>query len=220
MLTFGDIINEAINEQVIALHEALKRSPFPGFIESVPAYSSLAVFFDPRIIYSTYPQYQVAGNYVRQFLQDMLQTERDHIADSIRTGHLIPVWYSGEDLAELESLLKLNKEDIITLHTSRNYRVYMNGFLPGFAYMGILDKPIHSPRRQTPRTIIKAGSVGLAGMQTGIYPTPSPGGWQIIGYTPIKIFNPSLADPCLLMPGDQVKFYSITESEFNRLNEY
>ena len=105
-------------------------------------------------------------------------------------------------------------DEIVRLHTERIYKVYMIGFLPGFAYMGEVDERIAMPRKQQPRTNVEAGSVGIAGIQTGIYPLTSPGGWQIIGKTPMKLFDKEKEDAVLLQPGDEINFYSITENEF------
>ncbi len=108
----------------------------------------------------------------------------------------------------------LNKEEVITFHTEPEYLVYMLGFAPGFPYLGGLNEKISAPRKENPRLKIWAGSVGIAGKQTGIYPIPSPGGWQIIGRTPLQLFNPYRESPCLLQSGDSIRFYSISESEF------
>jgi inhibitor of KinA len=128
----------------------------------------------------------------------------------------IPVCYSGKyalDIHDIAKEKKLTAPEIINLHTAKRYRVYMIGFLPGFAYMGEIDKRIAMPRKTQPRTKVEAGSVGIAGMQTGIYPFDSPGGWQIIGKTPVKLFDKEKSDPVLLQPGDEIEFYSITEDE-------
>jgi inhibitor of KinA len=118
------------------------------------------------------------------------------------------------DLEELVQQKHLSKQEIIQLHTSITYRVYMIGFLPGFAYMGEVDEKIAMPRRQQPRTAVPEGSVGIAGAQTGIYPFTSPGGWNIIGRTPLKLFDKDKEEPTFFKPGDEVTFYSITEDEF------
>jgi inhibitor of KinA len=130
----------------------------------------------------------------------------------------IPVCYEAAfapDLAELATEKNLTTDEVIRLHTNTVYRVYMIGFLPGFPYMGKVDGRMATPRRSSPRTSIPAGSVGIAGEQTGIYPLSSPGGWNIIGRTPIRLFDKDRPEPVLLQPGDAVQFYSITEDEFN-----
>jgi inhibitor of KinA len=129
----------------------------------------------------------------------------------------IPVCYAKTFAPDLEDLAlqnKISQEEVIRIHTSATYRVYMIGFLPGFAYMGRVDERIVTPRRSQPRTMVPAGSVGIAGEQTGIYPFASPGGWNIIGQTPVALFDVKRKQPVLLQPGDEVTFYSITEHEF------
>ena len=128
----------------------------------------------------------------------------------------IPACYVPEfgiDLNDIASQKGLSAQDIIQLHTSRIYRVYMLGFLPGFPYMGIIDEKLKMNRKNKPQQVC-AGSIGIAGMQTGIYPFDSPGGWQIIGRTPLKLFNKENEDPVFLKPGDSVQFYSIARDEF------
>jgi inhibitor of KinA len=129
----------------------------------------------------------------------------------------VPVCYESPhapDLATAAELKGLSTEAFIRIHSSVSYRVYMLGFLPGFAYMGEVDESIVLPRKDTPRTVVPKGSVGIAGKQTGIYPTGSPGGWQLIGRTPIRLFDPEAANPAFFQPGDIVRFYSITADEF------
>jgi inhibitor of KinA len=133
---------------------------------------------------------------------------------------IIPVFYNGEDLRGLAELHDLAVEEVIDLHCNKTYRVFMIGFLPGFAYMGKLDKRIATPRHASPRTQVPAGSVAIAGFQTGIYPLSSPGGWQLIGQTPKMIFDTRKEQPCLLQAGDMVQFISISQTEFEQLNEY
>jgi inhibitor of KinA len=129
----------------------------------------------------------------------------------------IPVCYGGEfgpDLAEVARLCALSEEEVIARHAAASYRVYMIGFSPGFAYLGGLDAAIAAPRRATPRTLVPAGSVGIAGLQTGIYPLATPGGWQIIGQTPKRLFLPEREAPCLLSPGDTLRFVPIGAEAF------
>ena len=132
----------------------------------------------------------------------------------------IPVFYNGEDLKDVAMQHQLTVEEVIKIHTERTYRVYMIGFLPGFAYMGKVDERIATPRHGRPRTNVPAGSVGIAGFQTGIYPLNSPGGWQLIGQTPLKIFDTKKEVPCLLKAGNIVQFVSINKKDLEKLNEY
>ncbi len=140
-------------------------------------------------------------------------TQKKKITDIIR----IPVCYEticAPDLLSLASIKGITTDELIRLHSSTTYRVFMNGFLPGFAYMGKVDETIAAPRLTTPRQKVPAGSVGIAGDQTGIYPMESPGGWQLIGRTPLALFNTDSSKPCLIEPGDQVQFYPISWNEF------
>jgi len=131
--------------------------------------------------------------------------------------HAIPVCYDGEDLQEISRLKNLDVQAIVEIHTSRVYAVFMIGFLPGFAYLGTVDERIAVPRHTKPRTKVSAGSVGIAGVQTGVYPMDSPGGWQIIGRTPVAMFNPAASTPSLLRHGDSVRFYPISSDQFEEL---
>ena len=208
LVSFGNIIDIHINERVIALHQALSKNPFDGFIESVPAYSSLAVFYRQPARFET----------VRRFLDDLKPSEE---ASRLNQPLIeVPALYDGDDLNFVAEQHQLSREQVISIHASKSYRVFMLGFLPGFSYMGTVDDKIATPRKNSPRTVVPAGSVGIAGKQTGIYPQSSPGGWQLIGRTPLKIFDAKRGVPCLLNPGDSVKFYSITKAEFENLNEY
>jgi inhibitor of KinA len=122
--------------------------------------------------------------------------------------HRIPVTYDGQDLADVAARLKLPVERIIEIHTSAIYRVFLVGFVPGWAYLGPLSEELELPRRQVPRTLVPAGSVAIAGRQTGIYPLPTPGGWHLIGRTSVKLFLPDSDPPCLFLAGDRVKFFA------------
>jgi inhibitor of KinA len=134
----------------------------------------------------------------------------------------VPVCYAvsmAPDIESVAALHSLDVDEVIQLHTAKTYRVYMIGFLPGFAYMGSVDEKIVTPRRSQPRTQVPAGSVGIAGEQTGIYPFDSPGGWQLIGQTPLEMFNMANEMPCYLQPGDEVQFYPITMAEFEKIKK-
>ena len=208
-IEFAAEINEATNMQVIALQHAIESSPFIGFIECVPAYGSLTVYFNE----------QVSATTVRSWLSDLsaqvsntsLATEGKQIS--------IPVCYDpslGTDLPWVSSHLNLSLEEIISLHTSVVYRVYMIGFIPGFPYMGTLPEQLEVPRKQTPSLKIPMGSVAIAGKQTGIYPAEVPGGWQVIGRTPLRMFDPTKSPCSFLNAGDIVEFKLITLETFNQ----
>lgn len=220
LVSYGNIIDAAINEKIIALHEQLTAAPFGGMIESVPAYASLAVFYDTLIIKQQQTNITSAFDFVQQRVLQLISKIEVQTDIRINTIISIPVYYNGEDLNDVACLHGLSVEELIQIHTTATYRVYMTGFLPGFAYMGTVDERIATARKELPRLCVPAGSVGIAGAQTGIYPVDSPGGWQLIGKTPLKIFDQTKKDPCLLKAGDQVKFVSITKTEFEKRNEY
>ncbi len=197
--------------QVIALQHAIESNPFNGFIESVPAYGSLTVYFSENI----------SATAVRLLLSELIARVADTIDSSSTPGRKIsiPVCYDpslGVDLPWVSSHLNLSVDEIISLHTSVAYRVYMIGFIPGFPYMGTLPKQLEVPRKQTPSLKIPMGSVAIAGKQTGIYPAEVPGGWQVIGRTPLKMFDPSTSPCSFLNAGDLVQFNPITLNAFNQ----
>ena len=197
--------------QVIALQHAIESNPFNGFIESVPAYGSLTVYFNENL----------SATAVRLLFSELIAQVADTIDSSSTPGRKIsiPVCYDpslGIDLPWVSSHLNLSVDEIISLHTSVAYRVYMIGFIPGFPYMGTLPKQLEVPRKQTPSLKIPMGSVAIAGKQTGIYPAEVPGGWQVIGRTPLKMFDPSTSPCSFLNAGDLVQFNPITLNAFNQ----
>lgn len=208
-IEFSQEISEATNLLVITMQHAIESSPIKGFVEAVPAYGSLTVYFNDQVSAAT----------VRSWLSDLsaqvsntsLATEGKQIS--------IPVCYDpslGLDLPWVAEHLNLSMEAIIDLHTSIAYHVYMIGFIPGFPYMGTLPSALEVPRKQTPSMKIPAGSVAIAGKQTGIYPAEVPGGWQVIGRTPLKMFDPSTTPCSFLNAGDIVQFKPITLEVFNQ----
>lgn len=216
-IDFGNAIDESVNSLVLALFHSLNNNHIPGIIELVPAYSSLTVYYDVMTMRKRYPLYKSAFDSVKEIISEKL-AEPAEVAASIGEFVRIPVCYDAEyalDADELTKTKKINKDDLIRLHTSKTYLVYMLGFLPGFTYMGKVDEQLYMPRKINPRPRVEAGSVGITGYQTGIYPLPSPGGWQIIGRTPLRLFNAEKNDFTLLKPGDRVQFYSISKDEYN-----
>ncbi len=214
-IDFGNRMDEAINRQVIARFHQLRHQQLPGLVEVVPAFSSLAVYYDPVFIRKWVKEGQTAFDYVSTLLLELLRTETGIEEEQSRLVRL-PVCYDPSLAPDLEEMAKakvLSVEQLTTLHTGRVYRVYMLGFLPGFAYMGEVDEQIMAPRKQQPHPV-RPGSVGIAGRQTGIYPFASPGGWNIIGRTPVQLFNRNRALPTLLQAGDRVQFYAIDKYEF------
>ena len=214
-LDWGNRIDEAINLEVMARYRQFRHQQFPGFIEAVPAYSSLTVYYDPVFIRKLLPVAGTAFEYVRERITEMMAVDLPVTTLNSRLVR-IPVFYDSSLAPDLDDLLRekqLTTEELISLHTGRIYHVYMMGFLPGFAYMGEVDEQLTMARKPRPKST-KAGSVGIAGRQTGIYPLTSPGGWQIIGMTPIELFNRNRKDPTLLQAGDRVQFYAIDKYEF------
>lgn len=215
IIDFGNIIDESINKLVHAVFYQLQKDPIPGMIESVPAYCSLTIYYDVLFIRKKISGQKTAFDWISEKVREYLSRERIEVEDS-GTFIKIPVCYEKEYGTDLDFIALLNQitiDEIIHLHTSAIYRVYMLGFLPGFAYMGMVDEKIAAPRKQFPAPV-EAGSIGIAGRQTGIYPLRSPGGWQIIGRTPLSLFDKEKENPTLFKSGDNVQFYSITKDEF------
>ena len=216
LINFENKIDETLNSKVLQLFYKLKEKSFPFVKDIVPAYNSLAIFYDLLILNNktTLNRFSLK-NFTDQI--KILIKEDIEISSLPSRKIKIPVCYSAKYALDMQGIIQhknLPRDEIIKLHTAKKYRVYMIGFLPGFAYMGQVDERIAISRKAQPRTIVEAGSVGIAGIQTGIYPLDSPGGWQIIGKTPIHIFDKEKDDPVLLQPGDEIEFYSITEDEF------
>jgi inhibitor of KinA len=211
----GNTISEALNQKALAMQQWLHTHPFEGLKDCLVAYSSLTVLYNPVII----KKYYHPPATVFSWVADQLQQAFEKAAPLNRAaGELlrIPVCYSagyGPDLATLAQQQQLSEQEVVDLHTAPVYNVYMIGFLPGFSYMGEVNEKIAVPRKQHP-TPVMAGSVGIAGSQTGIYPLNSPGGWQIVGRTPLKLFDPFGPEPVKLQAGDRVQFYAITKEEF------
>lgn len=211
-IDFGNTVNESINKKVLQLFHHLKQANDPQILDLVPAYSSLTVYYDLAELPEKDKTY---FEYMADRIEGLLSGQQA-ITETRSNYFEIPVCYSrkfGIDIDEVCRQKELSYYELIQIHTSKTYRVYMLGFLPGFTYMGEVDHRIAIERKVTPVKLF-AGAVGIAGKQTGIYPLESPGGWQIIGRTPVEIFNKENTPPTLFQPGDEIKFYSITEHEF------
>lgn len=205
---FGNTISVALNDRAIALASYFGSNPFPGFIEAVPAYSSVSIFYNLAEVRGTFSEFETAFDAVLEIVNASLDRVRSEIGIVTRTIE-IPVDFGSDAAPDLDHIAArggLTVEETVGIFTSGTYRVYMLGFLPGFAYMGEVDERIAVPRRDSPRLKVPRGSVGIAGRQTGIYPLESPGGWQIIGRTNLEMFAPHAETPCLLAPGDTVRF--------------
>lgn len=206
---FADRIDPAINARCIAAADALMAASIPGVRDIVPTFRSVAVYFDP--LTTDQPA-------LRQILVRAAASSSTATIASARTIR-VPVCYGGDDgpdLPAVAAFAKSTPDDVIKRHASATYRVFMLGFVPGFTYMGMVDDRIAAPRHETPRTKVPAGSVGIAGRQTGIYPSEVPGGWQLIGRTPLQIFDSRRPQPSLFRAGDVVQFFPISRGEWDR----
>jgi len=207
LLEFGDEISREINEKVRRMALAVQAEAIEGIIETVPTYRSLLIIYNPVIL----P------------IED-LKKRLKKIEGGLQTTPLpepkltrIPVVYGGiygPDLEEVAKYLHVSPEEVVQLHCSKPYLIYMIGFMPGYPYMGELPQALVTPRLKTPRLLVPKGSVAIAQRQTGIYSMESPGGWQILGRTPVELFHPEKDPPALLQMGDFVQFYQISEKEF------
>lgn len=215
-IDFGNCINQEVSIHVTRVFKHIQSHPFNGFIECVPAYSSLTVFYNPGALVKEIRNRETISDIVKEKLEDILERESNFSPEKPRTVK-VPVCYDeifGTDIKQIKQEKKISRQDIIKLHTSVEYRVYMLGFLPGFAYMGEIDKTLIMPRKPVPQKV-QAGSVAVVGSQTGVYPINSPGGWHIIGRTPLKLYTmEGDAFSTFFQPGDIVQFYSISRDEF------
>jgi inhibitor of KinA len=211
---FSNTIDKENNNKAIQLFHQLREAKIPYIKSLVPGYSSLTVHYD---VVALYNEQQTAFETMAVMIENFTEERKPSYSNVEEKLINIPVCYEKKfapDLFEVASLKNLSPEEVISIHSSREYRVYMLGFVPGFAYMGEVDEAIAVPRRDQPRLQVDAGSVGITGKQTGIYPFNTPGGWQIIGRTPLKLFNKEEEQPVLLQPGNRIKFHSITADEF------
>jgi KipI family sensor histidine kinase inhibitor len=207
LIEFGEAVSLELNRKVVTLDEAVLKAEILEVEELVPTYRSLLIRYDP--VKTTYEQLVFRIKEIEKKL-----TESTTEVKGIKIT--IPLVYGGEygpDLNYVARYHGLTEEQVVKLHSEREYRVYMIGFLAGFPYLGEVPDEIATPRLETPRLKVPAGSVGIAEKQTGVYPCEAPGGWQIIGRTPFKLFNPQQQPPALLKPGDTVKFKPISQKE-------
>ena len=211
LLQWPSEINSDILRQVVQLDRIITPQNINGVIESVPSYHSLAVYFDPSVIN-----------------RDQLTHRIGHFLHSSETGPWkprrweIPICYHEDlalDVSDISNHSGLSFDEICAIHSGTEYQVYCIGFLPGFTYLGTVDPKIQIPRKASPRIQVPPGSVGIAGAQTGIYPSDSPGGWQIIGRSPMSLFDAGQSPPCEISPGDRVVFSPIHLDEFNQLSK-
>lgn len=210
-IDFGQVIDPTINRHIRQTIERIKELQLDGIIELVPTYCALLVEYD-AMLYS----YSEICNIIEPTLEEGMTNTTNELVTVVE----VPTVYGGEfgpDLSFVASHNHLSEDEVISIHSGTDYLVYMLGFIPGFSYLGGMDPRIATPRLSSPRTLIPAGSVGIAGEQTGTYPSDSPGGWQIIGRTPVTMYDMSKAQAALLKAGDYVRYVPIDESEFHRI---
>lgn len=212
LIQYGNAIDPDINAKIAATVSLVKEQHIEGVVDLIPAFCSLLINYDPRVI--SYDE-------LRERMEGILSIE---IAAGARKRRVyeIPVCYGGQygpDLKAIADHAGLSEQEVIDIHSSADYLIYMLGFLPGFTYLGGLDERIHTPRLANPRIRIPAGSVGIGGSQTGIYPMDSPGGWQLMGMTPVKTYDPEREVPILVEAGDYIRFVPVDEAEYKRIEE-
>ncbi|TGE04887.1 5-oxoprolinase subunit PxpB [Hymenobacter fodinae] len=218
VLQLGDTISEATHRTLQALGHSLDHATFPGLREYVPAFTTLTVYYDPWVV-SQRGQHD-PNQVVAEWLFSLLHNLPTASASEPQPVVEIPVCYGGRygpDLALVAEHTGLAPAEVIRLHTEPEYLVYMIGFAPGFPYLGGMPEQLSTPRKAHPRPLVPAGSVGIAGGQTGVYSLPTPGGWQLIGRTPLRLFTPEGASPSLLRAGQRLRFVAITEDTYEHL---
>ena len=202
-------VDPVINARLVAMAQALRRRAGTAILDAVVGYCTLTLYFDPLHVDASWLEGEIRS------------VAKEDGREEENTGATIdvPVCYGGDfgpDLPEVATLSGCTEEEVIRLHSGTEYRVYVVGFVPGFAYMGVVDDRLALPRRAVPRTRVPAGSVAIAAGQTGIYPMETPGGWHLLGRTPIRPFDPGRAQPVLFTPGDRVRFHAIDRETFDR----
>ena len=210
LIEFGNEISPEVNRKIAAVVELMREQHIEGVVDVIPAFCSLLVNYDPRVI-----RYEK----MRKRMESLLRVDIK-VGEGKRKIFEIPVLYGGEYGPDLESIAEhagLSEGEVIKIHRSQDYLIYMLGFLPGFCYLGGLDERIHTPRLANPRLKIRAGSVGIGGSQTGIYPLDSPGGWQLMGMTPVKTYDPEREVPILVEAGNYIRFVPVDEAEYKRI---
>lgn len=219
IIELGDTIDEATHRRVRAACARLTSGAIPGLVECVPAFASVAVHYDPRLVPSSEGHHASPASRLSALVERELADLNHEAVSEPRTVE-IPVCYGGAYGPDLEDVARqhsLTTEEVVCIHSSGDYLVYMLGFMPGFAYLGGLSPKLATPRRLSPRTVVPAGSVGIGGVQTGVYPLASPGGWNLIGRSPSRLFDVKREPPSLLSAGDHVRFRPIAEPEFDAL---
>ena len=209
LIEYGDVIDPAVNNKVRSMAIAIEENPLGGVTEVIPTYRSLLIIYDPG----------ATGPAKLRKTLEKLEVRLGEIKIAPPRTVEIPVCYGGEFGPDIDTVAHTNQltvSEVIDLHCEPQYLIYMVGFTPGFPFLGGLSEKLNTPRLQTPRTLVPEGSVGIANNQTGIYPIASPGGWQLIGRTPIKLFAPRRKNPFLYQAGDRIKFKPVSAEEYTR----
>lgn len=212
LIEFGKEINPETNRKITAIVQLMREQHIEGIVDVIPAFCSLLINYDPRVL--CYEE-------LKERMENLLKIETKTETTRKRIFE-IPVCYGGEYGPDIDNIAEhagLSVNEVIKIHSSKDYLIYMLGFLPGFTYLGGLDERIHTPRLASPRLTIRAGSVGIGGSQTGIYPLDSPGGWQLMGLTPVRTYDPERQTPILVEAGDYIRFIPIDEEEFLRIQK-
>lgn len=215
VIHYGESIDPLVNARVLATAGWLRAAAWPGILDIIPAYATLTVSYDPGEWRA-----EELGARLASALSARHWPDPQACVDT-RAPVAIPVCYEGEfapDMAAVCAHTGLDATEVVRRHHAAPYRVYFIGFMPGFPYLGGLDPALAVPRRATPRLAVPAGSVAIGGEQTGIYPLATPGGWQLIGRTPLRLFDATRASPCLLCAGDRLRFVPVTRAEYRRLH--
>jgi len=210
LVEYGDVIDPDINNTVRSMAIVMERESLKGVLETIPTYRSMLIIYDPTITNPKKLKKEIIA------LEERLSQIKIPPPDTVE----IPVCYGGEFGPDIQFVAEHNsitEDDVVRIHSEGEYRIFMIGFTPGFPFLGGLPKVLHTPRLETPRTFVPEGSVGIANNQTGIYPLASPGGWQLIGKTPVKLFTPEQANPFIYKVGDRIKFKPISAEDYARL---
>ncbi|MGI5948723.1 5-oxoprolinase subunit PxpB [Peptoniphilus sp.] len=212
VMEFGDTIEKEINANIAAVVENLKKEKVDGVVDILPTYRSILINYDPI---------KLTFNELVDILNNLKTGGAGNVSEYVRLVE-IPTLYGGEygpDIAFVAEHANMSEDEVIKIHSGTDYLVYMMGFMPGFTYLGGLDERIATPRLKSPRLKIEPGSVGIASNQTGMYPLESPGGWQLIGRTPVKLFDETVNPPVFIQAGDYIRYVPITEDEYNKIKK-